>query len=93
MKTLHRKPFRFEEVWSSNPGCEDVVAESWRVCKNKVLPMYNVMWTRSVHAEGVFEHGAEIILAILDSRLSEVESCYCNKQKLASMRGIKPWSI
>ena len=41
MVTSFRKPFRFEEVWSSELGCAETIEASWRKPKTGV-PMYSV---------------------------------------------------
>jgi hypothetical protein len=47
MVRLTRKPFRFEEVWTSDQGCEDVVATAWQKPVPGV-PMFSV-WGK-IHA-------------------------------------------
>jgi hypothetical protein len=42
-----KKPFRFEEVWTSDQGCEAVIKDSWKK-DSAGVPMYNV-WQK-IHA-------------------------------------------
>ncbi len=41
MVTPTLKPFQFEEVWSSDQGCENAIAQSWKTNKDGV-PMFKV---------------------------------------------------
>jgi hypothetical protein len=47
MRTPTRKLFRFEEMWTSDAGCEKTIAASWKSMKSGV-PMYQV-WDK-IHA-------------------------------------------
>jgi hypothetical protein len=85
MMTPHRKPFRFEEVWTSNPGCEEAVAESWRSAKQGA-PMHIVVdkiraCRRGLRAWSKNHFGS------IRKQISEVE-LLLQQAEAMSMRGI-----
>lgn len=41
VRQQYRKPFRFEEMWTAEAGCEQTIATSWKTKKSGV-PMYEV---------------------------------------------------
>jgi hypothetical protein len=66
-----RKPFRFEEVWTSDQGCEAVIEDSWKQDLTGV-PMYTV-WQKIHACRRGLRLWSRTTFGNITSRIKEVE--------------------
>uniref|UniRef100_A0A2N9IE82 Reverse transcriptase domain-containing protein n=1 Tax=Fagus sylvatica TaxID=28930 RepID=A0A2N9IE82_FAGSY len=79
-----RKPFRFEEVWTSDQGCEEVVAKAWKKSVNGV-PMFSV-WEKIHTCRRELRSWSKHNFGNIKNKIKEIEN-QLQQAEEASMQG------
>ena len=85
-----RRPFRFEEVWTSDQGCENVIEALW---KNHIpgVPMYSV-WEKIHACRRGLRSWSRQSFGNVKSRIKKVED-QLKEAKGASMQGLDHYRV
>jgi hypothetical protein len=84
MKRQTRKPFQFEEVWTSDQGCEETVAKAWKKSVNGV-PMFSV-WEKIHTCRRELRSWSKHSFGNIKTKIKEVEH-RLKQAKEVSMQG------
>ena len=60
--SVHKKVFRFEEMWLSHSGCEEIVHAAWNCTGD--LRVIQTSWLRLISAERIWFGGIRMFLAM-----------------------------
>jgi exonuclease III len=85
-----RRPFRFEEVWTSDQGCENVIEALWKK-HSPGVPMYTV-WEKILACRRGLRSWSRQSFGNIKSRIKEVED-QLKEAEGASMQGLNHYRV